>query len=441
MANKAKTTEQFKKEIYERVQDEYTVLGDYKTNKTKIKMRHNICNYEWDVEPSSFLKGTRCPNCSHAKQRKTQEQFEKEIYDLVGDEYTVIGKYKNTSTKIKMIHNVCGREFEIIPNGFLQGNRCNYCGIKITGMKNKKSHEVFKDEVFSLVGDEYSLLSEYENCYNKVLFKHNTCGNEFLMKPNSFLSGYRCPKCGIESRAFKRTKTNEEFLVKVTEKFGNEYSMVSKYTKSTEKITFKHNNCGCEFDMNPYNFLNSSEPCPQCSNRIKITTDYFKQEVFNLVGDEYSVLGEYHSAHAKIQLRHNKCGNVYDGCRNMFLKGHRCPQCYSSKGEDKITKYLRDKSISFKSQKTFKGLVGLGGGNLKYDFYIPDYKLLIEYNGEQHYKPVEAFGGENQLEIQKEHDQRKRDYAKEHNYKLLEIGYWDFNNIEDILDDFIKEAA
>ena len=71
MTNKAKTTEQFKKEIYERVQDEYTVLGDYKTNKTKIKMRHNICNYEWDVEPSSFLKGTRCPNCSHAKQRKT----------------------------------------------------------------------------------------------------------------------------------------------------------------------------------------------------------------------------------------------------------------------------------------------------------------------------------------------------------------------------------
>ena len=441
MANKAKTTEQFKKEIYERVQDEYTVLGDYKTNKTKIKMRHNVCNYEWDVEPSSFLKGTRCPNCSHAKQRKTQEQFEKEIYDLVGDEYTVIGKYKNTSTKIKMIHNVCGKEFEIIPNGFLRGNRCNYCGIKMTGLKNRKTHEEFKDEIFSLVGDEYTLLTEYTNCSEKILFKHNICGNEFMMKPNGFLSGNRCPKCSLESRVSKRTKTHDKFLSQVFDKYKEEYSVLGEYVLGRKPLKFRHNICGCEFDMIANNFLKSSLPCPDCDNRIKITTDVFKQEVYDLVGDEYSVLGEYHNAHAKIQLKHNKCGYIYDGCRNMFLKGHRCPQCYSSRGEEKISRFFQKKNIEYKPQKTFKDLVGLGGGYLKYDFFIPDYKLLIEYNGEQHYKPVEAFGGEKQLEIQQEHDRRKREYAENNGFQFIEIGYWDFNNIDEILNRFIKEAA
>ena len=67
--------------------------------------------------------------------------------------------------------------------------------------------------------------------------------------------------------------------------------------------------------------------------------------------------------------------------------------------------------------------------------------MLIEYNGEQHYEPVEAFGGEKQLEVQHEHDRRKRKYAENNGFQFIEIGYWDFNNIEEILNRFIKEAS
>lgn len=442
MANRAKTTEQFKQEVYERVQNEYTVLGEYVTNKTKILVKHNVCGHEWMVEPSSFLKGTGCPECSHAKQRKTQEQFEKEIFDLVGDEYVVLGKYKNTSTKIKMKHMVCGKEFEIVPNAFLRGNRCNFCGIKLTGLKNTKTHEEFENEIYSLVGDEYSLMSKYENCSTKILFRHNKCGNEFKMKPNGFLSGNRCPKCSIASRTLLKSKTNERFVEQVKERFQDEYSLVTKYVNRGTNIIFKHNLCGHEFEMTPTGFLKSSNcPCPKCDNRVVITTDDFKQEVFDLVGDEYSILEEYKGAHKKIKIKHNKCGNIYDGCRNMFLKGHRCPQCYSSKGEERISRYFQNKSIKYKPQKYFNGLLGVGGGYLKYDFYIPDYNLLIEYNGEQHYKPIDAFGGQEQLKIQQEHDKRKREYAENNGFLFLEIGYWDFDNIENILNKYVKEVA
>jgi len=112
----------------------------------------------------------------------------------------------------------------------------------------------------------------------------------------------------------------------------------------------------------------------------------------------------------------------------------RCPECQYSKGENKIGKWLLDSKINYITQKEFDGLLGLGNGNLSYDFYLPDYKLLIEYQGEQHEKFIKGFHTTNEdFKKQKEHDKRKREYAKNNNINLLEIWYWDFDNIEKIL--------
>lgn len=71
---------------------------------------------------------------------------------------------------------------------------------------------------------------------------------------------------------------------------------------------------------------------------------------------------------------------------------------------------------------------------------MSDFDLLIEYQGNFHDGSsfVGDFFTKERLEIQKEHDKRKRKYAKEHNIKLLEIWYWDFDNIEKILNNNIK---
>ena len=78
-------------------------------------------------------------------------------------------------------------------------------------------------------------------------------------------------------------------------------------------------------------------------------------------------------------------------------------------------------------------MLGVNGKKLSYDFYLPQYNLLIEFQGEQHEQPIEHFGGEEQFKIQQEHDRRKREYAKLHNINLLEIWYYDINNIKKIL--------
>ena len=62
--------------------------------------------------------------------RKTHDEFLQEVYDLVQNEYSVVGEYSGTTAKIKMKHNKCGFEYIVMPSSFLQGNRCPKCSKK-----------------------------------------------------------------------------------------------------------------------------------------------------------------------------------------------------------------------------------------------------------------------------------------------------------------------
>lgn len=96
--------------------------------------------------------------------RKTHEEFVKQVYDLVGEEYTVLSEYTGSGVKVSMKHNKCGNEYKVTPSHFLKGTRCPKCFGNI-----KKTTEIFKQDVYSLVGDEYSLLSEYKDSKTKIL--------------------------------------------------------------------------------------------------------------------------------------------------------------------------------------------------------------------------------------------------------------------------------
>ncbi len=112
----------------------------------------------------------------------------------------------------------------------------------------------------------------------------------------------------------------------------------------------------------------------------------------------------------------------------------RCPECNYSKGEETISNFLKNNNVYYESQKIFDGLTGLGGSYLSYDFYLPQYNLLIEYQGEFHDGNGNYYIKKN-LKKQQEHDCRKREYVKNNNISLLEIWYYDFDNIEEILEE------
>lgn len=343
--------------------------------------------------------------------RKTDEEFKQEIYTLVDDEYTFLDQYVNTMTKLRVKHNKCNHTYQVAPAKFLVGRRCPYCYGNA-----KKTDKEFKQEVYNLVGDEYTFLDKYVDAKTKIKVKHNKCGNIYNVKPNNFINGSRCHYCYGTSK-----KTDKQFKHEVYTLVGDEYTILEPYVDAKTKIKVKHNKCGSAYKVSPNTFLSTGRRCPYCFETKKKTDIVFEQEVYSLVGNEYTFLEPYVDAKTKIKVKHNKCGNVYEAQPTNFIQGYRCPYCNSPKGETIITKLLDTFNIDYEYQKTFDDLKDKS--YLSYDFYISDQNILIEYQGIQHYQPVDIFGGEDRFINQQKHDQMKLDYAKEHGYNLIAVPY------------------
>lgn len=109
----------------------------------------------------------------------------------------------------------------------------------------------------------------------------------------------------------------------------------------------------------------------------------------------------------------------------------------TSKGEEKIIKILKENKIPFIREKTFKDLKN---GKLRYDFYLPDKDILIEYDGEQHFQQIKRFQKTRYdfLKAQ-EYDRRKNNYALAHGIKLYRIPFWEIDKLCDLPQIFAKE--
>ena len=108
------------------VGEEYSKIWEYTGVADKMLMRHNVCGHEWWVKFRDFQNGTRCPKCNPYA-LMPNEKVDKIIYDLVSDEYSRIGDYTGSNNKIKMRHNVCGYEYDIFLKNFKKGTRCQQC--------------------------------------------------------------------------------------------------------------------------------------------------------------------------------------------------------------------------------------------------------------------------------------------------------------------------
>ncbi|WCS68315.1 hypothetical protein Goe21_02050 [Bacillus phage vB_BsuM-Goe21] len=219
------THDEYVKMIYDIVGDEYTILGEYINIRTKIKVRHNVCKNEYMVSPGSFKQGKRCRFCNGGV-RKTNESFIQKVKNLVGDEYTVLGTYINNKTPISMIHNKCGHIYDVRPDLFHNGNRCPNCS-----RNRKPTTEEFYRRIREIDSDyELEPNQEYINNEIKLKFRHLTCNSIFEMRPQDFTNKrQRCPNCKPIS---KGEKVIEDFLIK------NNIEYVTQYTDSRCKLTF-----------------------------------------------------------------------------------------------------------------------------------------------------------------------------------------------------------
>lgn len=447
MKGRKKTNKEFVKEIYELAGNEYTFLDEYQNSITKIKCKHNKCGRIYLVSPNHFLRGIRCSDCAIKKRadkkRKTDKEFTEQIYELVKDEYIFLEEYQGARTKIKVKHNnnsCSNHEYDTTPDNFLGGRRCPRC----SGLE-KKSNEKFIAEIYNLVGDEYRFLEEYETGIDKIKCVHSVCDYKWKIRPNNFLTGARCPKCFGTPK-----KTDTEFKKEIYGLVKDEYIFFEKYKGSHDKILVRHNNEMCnnfEYKVTPTDFLGGRR-CPKCAGKMLKTKEEFIMEVYSLTRNEYTVLGDYTNAKTKILLRHNSdnCDNHYYQVKPTdFIKGTRCPKCKSSKGEKYIYDMLNNFGVIFTPQYRFEDCRYIKP--LPFDFIIlnkGEVVGLIEFDGEQHFKPVKFNSekdetAEKAFELQKIKDQIKNNYCLNNNIPLLRIPYWESENIEHILFDFLVE--
>lgn len=183
--------------------------------------------------------------------------------------------------------------------------------------------------------------------------------------------------------------------------------------------------CGTIYKKKSGNFVKKGikSICKMCfPTHMGILKDTFS------LPEDYEYIEPYRGMHKKVLIRHKTCGFIWGIKPNNIKYGKGCPKCSKklSKGERKIIKWCEDNHLDYDFQVPIK----ISNHNLVIDFYLPTFDLYIEYNGEQHYHPVEHFGGEEKFLKQKELDFLKVNFLKE---KLLVIPYTEFNNIENIL--------
>ena len=119
--------EEFLKRIKTIHGDNFTLIGKYSGHSGKIMVRHKECGRKFEVLCGDLLQGKGCRYCC-GTMLKTHEQFKRDIFDLYQDEYSILGNYVNAKTKILTRHNLCGYEWKISPSSLLKHRRCPNCG-------------------------------------------------------------------------------------------------------------------------------------------------------------------------------------------------------------------------------------------------------------------------------------------------------------------------
>lgn len=207
-----------------------------------------------------------------------------------------------------------------------------------------------------------------------------------------------------------------------------------------DKLTFKCEKCNNTFKRNVYEFF-KSQKCPYCEGMIsKHDKDTFikKMQVHNII--DYELIGEFKGTSVSTLFKHKKCGFIWKTTPGNILSGHGCPKCKMSEGETYIANLLSEMDINYFSQYKFKNS---SISNLPFDFYIEkdNKKFCIEYQGEQHYKSIDYFGGEEKFLKQKNNDSKKKEFCQRNNIILIEIPYFEFNNIKKILNFWFNDQS
>ena len=291
----------------------------------------------------------------------------------------------------------------------------------------RKTTEQFIIDAIKIHGNKFNYsLSEYKGAKIPIKIK---CQNNhiFEQKPNDHLNGFGCKVC----LGWGTLKYNEdEFEKRAKEIHGELYDYSkSKYVEHDTPLIIICSKHG-EFKQSPKCHLILKHGCIECKNEylniLARNKAFDKTKFIELASKvhknyyDYS-LTEYYNMVNKVIIICPKHGEFEQSPKCHINQSNGCPTCKKSKGELKIIDFLKNNDINFIPQHIFEDCKNIR--SLFFDFYLPDYNLCIEFDGEQHYKPVKLFGGEKGLLYIRKNDNIKNKFCIKQNIKLIRIKY------------------
>ena len=308
-------------------------------------------------------------------------------------------------------------------------NKCKLCP-KIINKQDKIDIDFLKDEFKKnnciLLSDKYIGYDVKLNyiCKNN----HNTKMSYHLWKNNI----HKCKECSkIDMN--QRFKLSYNFVKSEFEK--RNYILLSKeYNKKKDKLDFE---CpeGHIGNMSFNAFYYAKNNCLECSGSKKHTINEIK---IILEKDNFKLLStEYINNKTKLKLLCPK-NHEFEMRLNDYITGYRCKFCCESVGEQKISNFL-DKCDYVKYYDTeFKFSDCKNKSPLPFDFYLNDL-FFIEFDGEQHFRNVDFFGGEEGFKLRQINDKIKTNYCRSNKIPFLRISYKQINEISQIIESFIND--
>jgi len=439
-----------------------------------VKMKWWVNNKEW-YENKGY------------KFTKYKDNFKVKVEDLTKQSHIKVEVKCDECEKISFVnwgdYNKC-----IKPDGTYH---CIACGLKLYGSKKTKQTKLKNGVSFK----QWCIENKRQDFLDRWDYKLNECSPKDILYGIAKKYYFKCPM-GLHKSELKQINSITSHL---NQGICNQCNSFAQYLINTygEYALELYWNYDKNKNINPWDISFGSSKkvwikcqekdyhedyqitcssftvgrrCPYCSNyhgkvhKLDSLGTLFPR-VLNTWSDKNKKSPYEYSPYSKTKVFW-KCpeGKHEDYLRSVSESNDanfRCPKCKIYKGEKYIEDWLVENnfiyinqneycklSITEKqlnkyyiSQMMFNDLLGINNGLLSYDFYLPDYNLLIEYQGNFHdgSNRVGNIQTPQKLKIQKEHDKRKKQYCINNKIRLLEIWYWDYDNIEEILNNEINK--
>lgn len=387
---------------------------------------------------------TSCKQFEKTVNEKTNI-FIKRAIAIHGEQYDYSkSEYINVDSKLNIICKKPehGTFFQTPYKHLNRKQGCPICGIEKSKNKRIKPFSKFHSQAIKIHGEKYDYSKselDYSGAFSKIIITCKKHG-DFLQTPDNHVNdGKGCYQCGLDSHSLLFLRTQEEFIALAKEVHGNKYDYsLTEYKGADRKVIII-----CKEHGKWKQFASShlkGHNCPSCTGNSGLTKEEFVEKAIKQHGEIYNYNKvNYVNAHKKVKIECPYHGFFKQApSDHIYSNGKGCPKCRETVGERKIRLYLESHGINYKYQKRFKDCNHKT--TLPFDFYLPESKTLIEFDGIQHFEPVSIWGGEKALKSQQKRDEIKNEFASVNNYKLIRINYLELDKIENILNSEIKTA-